>query len=150
MSTHRDTCVFCDIVAGRVSATIVAEDELTVAFLDVRQFHPGHVLVIPRQHVLDLRAASDAIAVAVVRVVARVARAVDRCFPADGLSIWHSAGAGANQEVPHLHFHVHPRRSGDGMLHVYPHSPALPDRATLNAWGTQLEKALRDDLGPIP
>ena len=65
-----------------------------------------------------------------------------RVFPSDGLSVWHSAGAGANQEVPHLHFHVHPRRLGDGLLRVYPAAPELPGRPTLDAWAAQLRAAL--------
>lgn len=137
-------CAFCDILAGRLPATIVAEDALTIALLDLRQFHPGHVLVIPRQHVSDIRTADDAVAAAVMRMVARVARAVDRCFPSDGLSVWHSAGAGANQEVPHLHVHVHPRWTGDELLRIYPHSPEYPDRTTLNEWGVRLTQALHD------
>ena len=146
--TSGEPCAFCDIVAGRLPATVVAADPLTVALLDLRQFHPGHVLVIPRRHVADLRTADDAVAVATMRMVARVARAVARCFPADGLSVWHSAGAGADQEVPHLHVHVHPRRVGDDLLRVYPRPPDCPDRATLDAWGARLAAALRSDPGP--
>jgi len=135
-------CIFCDIVAGRVPATIVAHNELTVAFLDLRQFHPGHVVVIPRKHLADIRMADDQIAAAILVMVARVSRAVDTTFPADGLSIWHSAGEGANQEVPHLHFHVHPRHIGDNLLRVYPRPPDLPTRVTLEDWGAQLVAAL--------
>jgi histidine triad (HIT) family protein len=50
----------------------------------------------------------------------RVVRAVDAAFPNDGMSIWHSIGAAAFQEVPHLHLHVHPRQVDDGLLRVYP------------------------------
>jgi histidine triad (HIT) family protein len=135
-------CAFCEIVAGRLPATIVGEDIDTVAFLDLRQFHPGHVLVVPRVHVADIRMAEDRLAAAVLAMVARIARAVDHVFPADGLSIWHSAGPGANQEVPHLHFHVHPRRNGDDLLRVYPRPPATPDRDTLEAWGAELTQRL--------
>ena len=134
-------CVFCDIVGGRQPATIVAQDDATVAFLDLRQFHPGHVLVVPRAHVADIRGADDRTAAALLVMVARVSRAVDATFPGDGLSVWHSAGEGANQEVPHLHFHVHPRRIGDDLLRVYPRPPALPDRVTLEDWGTRLARA---------
>jgi histidine triad (HIT) family protein len=144
MASDRERCAFCEIVAGRIPATIVASDAHVVAFLDLRQFHPGHVLIIPRDHVPDIRASDDAVIIAVARMVARVARAVDRCFPGDGLSVWHSAGPGANQEVPHLHFHVHPRRIGDELLRIYPQSPVPPDRATLDAWGAELVAALAD------
>ena len=143
-------CAFCDIVAGTRPATIVAHDALTIAFLDQRQFHPGHVLVVPRRHVSDIRGADDQMAAAILVMVARVARAVDATFPGDGLSIWHSAGAGANQEVPHLHFHIHPRRIGDGLLDVYPTPPTLPPRATLEAWGARLVTALAEIAASQP
>ncbi len=136
------SCTFCDIVAGRIPATIVAADRDTVAFLDIRQFHLGHVLVVPRTHVADIRDVGDDLAAAILVTVARVARAVDRIFPNDGLSVWHSAGAGANQEVPHLHFHVHPRIIGDDLLRIYPSSPDHPDRSQLDAWGDRLRAEL--------
>ena len=137
-------CVFCRLLAGDVPASLVWTDERTIAFLDVRQYHPGHVLVIPRRHLADIRAADDATAAAIMRTLVRVARAVDRAFAGDGLSIWHSAGDGANQEVPHLHFHVHPRRAGDGVLRVYPSPPDHPDRATLDSWAATLRSAIAD------
>jgi histidine triad (HIT) family protein len=135
-------CLFCAIAAGAGPASVVAADALTLAFLDLRQAHPGHVLVISRRHVADLREADDATAEAVIRMVRRVMLAVDRVFPSDGLSVWHSVGAGANQEVPHLHFHVHPRRLGDGLLRVYPEPPPHPERATLDTWAAQLRAAI--------
>lgn len=139
---HTEPCVFCEIVQGRVPATVVHADQQTVAFVDLRQFHPGHVLVIPREHIADIRGASDQVAAAVLVTVARVARAVSAEFPNDGLSVWHSAGEGANQEVPHLHFHVHPRRVGDDLLRIYPRSPEYPERATLDEWGARIRRAL--------
>ncbi len=50
-----DNCTFCDIANGTRPASIVYEDELTMAFIDIRQFHSGHTLVIPRRHVCDIR-----------------------------------------------------------------------------------------------
>jgi histidine triad (HIT) family protein len=142
MAAEADGCAFCDIVAGRLPATVVFADEHTVAFLDLRQFHPGHVLVVPRQHIGDIREADEPVAAALGVTIANVARAVDAVFPNDGLSVWHSAGAGANQEVPHLHVHIHPRQFGDGMLRVYPHAPKHPDRGTLESWGARLRTML--------
>lgn len=135
-------CAFCEIITGRLPATIVAADSDVVALVDLRQFHPGHVLVIPRQHLHDIREADDATCAAIMRMVSRIARAVSEAFPSDGLSVWHSIGEGANQEVPHLHFHVHPRFLGDDLLHVYPHSPATPGRTTLEIWGAKIAEVL--------
>jgi histidine triad (HIT) family protein len=142
MNGDSEPCAFCDIVAGRRPATTVYADEETIAFLDVRQFHPGHVLVIPRRHIADIRDVNEPLAGVIMATVAKVARAVDAVFPNDGLSVWHSAGPGANQEVPHLHVHVHPRRFGDGMLRIYPRAPDHPNRETLDEWGARLRDAL--------
>jgi len=149
VSDDRDeACIFCAVVAGREPASIVVSDAATLAFMDVRQYHPGHVLVIPRRHVQDIRDADDAMASALMRVVAHVARAVASTFPNDGLSVWHSAGIGANQEVPHLHFHVHPRRIGDDVFRVYPAPPALPNRIALDEWADRLRLALSESGPP--
>ena len=113
-TTRTTRCAFCAIVAGRLPATVVHRDARTVAFLDVRQATPGHVLVVPRIHIADIREADRLTAAALIAGVARVARAVGRAFDNEGLSIWHSIGPAADQAVPHLHFHVHPRRHGDG------------------------------------
>jgi histidine triad (HIT) family protein len=106
-------CVFCQIVRGTEPASIVWEDDLTIAAVDLRQFHPGHVLVIPRQHLRDVRDLDYATGAAVMATVVRVTRAVAAAFPNQGMSLWHSIGEAAFQEVPHLHIHVHPRILGD-------------------------------------
>ena len=137
-------CAFCSLVAGLHPASLVCQDAETLAFLDLRQFHPGHTLVIPRRHVPDIRAADSATLQAVMATIARVSLAVVKVFPCDGLSIWHSAGIGANQEVPHLHVHVHPRRIGDDVLRVYPAAPPAPARSVLDGWASQLRRALPD------
>ena len=142
--SREEPCAFCEIVAGRLPATIVFADDATVAFLDLRQFHAGHVLVVPRDHVVDIRQVDDRTAAAIMSTVARLSRAVHRAYPSDGLSVWHSAGAGANQEVPHLHFHVHPRRIGDDLLRVYPSPPALPSAAELEKLGEPIKMMLRE------
>jgi len=138
-----DACAFCAIASGAAPASIVAEDARTIALLDLRQFHAGHVLVIPRRHIADIRALDDDTGTALIGAVSRMARAVDAAFPSDGLSVWHSAGEGANQEVPHLHFHIHPRRFGDDVLRVYPSPPPTPDRSTLDGWAASIRAHLR-------
>jgi len=126
-------CTFCRIVAGTLPVSIVADEPLALALMDLRQYHVGHVIIISRAHVHDIRDASAETVHAVFDLTARVARAVQRTFSPEGISLWHSAGEAANQEVPHLHVHVHPRVMGDGVLDVYPSPPALPSRAELDA-----------------
>lgn len=135
-------CVFCDIVNGKIKTSIVYEDELTMAFVDTRQFHAGHMLVIPKKHISDIRYIDDETGAALMSTLSRLTRAVDEAFPSDGISIWHSIGPGAFQEVPHLHIHIHSRKFGDGVLRVYPSSPTKPDRATLDSYAALIKEKL--------
>jgi len=106
-------CVFCEIVAGKHPAAIVASDEAAVAFLDARPVFKGHVLVVPRAHVptlIDLPAAALAPYFAVVQ---RLARAVEVGLGADATFV--AMNNKVSQSVAHLHTHVVPRRRKDGL-----------------------------------
>jgi histidine triad (HIT) family protein len=137
-----DRCVFCEIARGAQPASIVWEDNLTLAFIDLRQFHPGHVLVIPREHLHDVRELDYATGAALMAAIARVSRAVGSVFTNHGLSLWHSIGEAAFQEVPHLHVHVHPRKLGDGLLQVYPHAPTMSDKIVRDSYAATLRTHL--------
>ena len=136
-------CAFCSIIAGESPASIVHEDEHTLSFMDCRQFNVGHVLVVPRVHLHDLRELSPPLGAALMTAVVQVTRAVDRAFPGDGISVWHSIGPAAFQEVPHLHIHVHPRVVGDGMLRIYPSEVPLPGAAALDHYAARVREQLR-------
>jgi histidine triad (HIT) family protein len=107
-------CIFCDIVAGVVPAYRVLEDDRTVAFLDHRPLLPGHVLVVPRTHYETLGdLPSDEVGPLFVNVQ-RLALAVERGLHADGSFV--AVNIRISQSVPHLHVHVVPRRTGDGLF----------------------------------
>jgi len=117
---------------------MVFADELTIAFADLRQFHPGHVLVIPRVHLNDVRDLDERTGAALMSAVAWT-RTVGKAFPNEGISLWHSIGEAAFQEVQHLHIHVHPRMRSDNFLRVYPGTlPALADQALRDAYAQRL------------
>ncbi|MGI8912606.1 MAG: HIT family protein [Chloroflexota bacterium] len=125
-------CIFCAIVTGEIEASLVYADDVTMAFMDLRQPNGGHVLVVPRQHVEmidDLNAVTGA---ALMQAVIRTTRAVRKSLQPAGISIWQSNGAAAGQEVPHVHFHVLARQPADSLLRVYAEKPPYPDRASLN------------------
>jgi histidine triad (HIT) family protein len=135
-------CVFCAIVQGSEPASVVWQDDLTLAFIDQRQFHPGHTLVIPRRHLSDVRELDDVTGAALMASVTRITKAVASAFPNQGLSVWHSIGEAADQEVPHLHIHVHPRMLHDGLLQVYPSFAVLPDKALCDSYAATLRSRL--------
>jgi histidine triad (HIT) family protein len=113
-------CVFCKIVAKQIPATVVHEDEHTLAFMDIGQVNPGHVLVAVKKHAENIFALDDAHAAAVFRAAARVARAIRGAFEPQGLSVYQANGAAAGQTVMHLHIHLVPRHDGDGMALTWP------------------------------
>ena len=113
-------CVFCKIVAKQIPATVVHEDEHTLAFMDIGQVNPGHVLVAVKKHAENIFALEEAQAAAVFRAAAKVARAIRSAFEPQGLSVYQANGAAAGQTVMHLHIHLVPRHEGDGMALTWP------------------------------
>lgn len=133
-------CVFCKLVAKQIPASIVYEDEATLAFMDLGQVNPGHVLVACKAHADDIYALDEARAAAVFRTAARVARAVRDAFDPPGLSIYQANGRPAGQTVFHFHLHVLPRHEGDGMQLVWP--VKNPPREELEDYGARIRARL--------
>jgi histidine triad (HIT) family protein len=113
-------CVFCKIMAKQIPASVVHEDEHTLAFMDLGQVNPGHVLVAAKAHAENIYALDDTQAGAVFRNVARVARAIRAAFNPQGLSVYQANGKAAGQTVFHFHIHLVPRHDGDGMNLTWP------------------------------
>jgi histidine triad (HIT) family protein len=113
MPTKASGCAFCRIVNGAERAHVVFEDDLSIAFLDNRPLFPGHILLIPRQHLETL---SDLPAEITGRFFANaklLASAVERAMEAEGTFV--AINNKVSQSVPHLHVHIVPRRKGDGL-----------------------------------
>ena len=113
-------CVFCKIVNEQIPATKVYEDALTLAFMDIGQVNPGHVLVALKAHVDNVYGLDDAQAGALFQSVARVARAIRAAFEPEGLSVYQANGAAAGQTVSHVHVHLVPRHTKDAMAFTWP------------------------------
>jgi histidine triad (HIT) family protein len=109
----RDDCLFCRIVAGEHAGHVVLDEPEVVAFLDHRPVFKGHVLVVPREHVVTLPELSTPLLTAVFVAVQRCARAVVDGLGAQGS--WIAQNNVVSQAVPHVHVHVVPRTKGDGL-----------------------------------
>ena len=134
------TCVFCRIVAKEIPATVVHEDEHTLAFMDIGQVNPGHVLVAAKAHAENLYALDDAQARAVFGAAAKVARAIRDAFSPQGLSVYQANGKAAGQTVFHFHLHLVPRHEGDGMALAWP--VKNPPREQLEAAARKIREKL--------
>ena len=107
------TCLFCRVIRGDEPAHVVLDDDVAVAFLDVRPLFPGHVLVVPRHHVETLVDLDPDQLGPLFGRVRRVAAALEGGFGAVGTFV--AMNNRVSQSVPHLHVHVVPRRPKDGL-----------------------------------
>jgi histidine triad (HIT) family protein len=120
-------CLFCKIVAGELPATIVSEDELTVAFMDINPATRGHLLVVPRRHSANLLEIEPDALTAVSLAAQRMARSVIENLGADGVNLMNGCGSQAWQTVFHFHMHVIPRYQGDSLRLPWTPRPGDPE-----------------------
>jgi histidine triad (HIT) family protein len=113
VSPNDPSCAFCRVVTGEAHAHVVLDEPLVVAFLDHRPLFPGHTLVVPRDHVATLTDLPAAQLAPYFGAVQRVAAALPGAVGAVGTFV--AANNVVSQSVPHLHFHVVPRRPKDGL-----------------------------------
>ncbi len=106
-------CLFCAVIAGVQPAEVVLDDEVAVGFLDHRPVFKGHVLVVPRDHVVTLADLPAGLVGPLFTRVQRVAVAVQAALSADGSFV--AMNNVVSQSVAHLHVHVVPRRRKDGL-----------------------------------
>lgn len=107
--------VFERLMAGEVACYVVYEDADVFAFLDAEPLALGHTLLVPRRPVATLDALRDDEAAALGRTLPRLCRAVMQVTGARAYNVLQNNGALAHQAVPHVHFHIIPRRhEGEG------------------------------------
>ena len=126
-------CIFCKIVARQLPATIVHEDERTVAFMDIAPATRGHALVIPREHAPDLLSVGADDLAAVAAAAQLLAGRIKARLGADGVNLLNSCGAAAWQTVFHFHVHVIPRYAGDPLQLPWLPGPGDPEELALAA-----------------
>ncbi|GAA4895043.1 HIT family protein [Tessaracoccus lubricantis] len=136
-----DECVFCGIVASTVPSAKVAEDELTLAFMDIDPGADGHLLVIPKRHSTDLIDVPADDLTATTLAAQRIAKVVLSHLGADGVNLFNCCRPAAWQTVYHFHLHVIPRYFDKGKDRMeLPYEPghpadldAIADRASVLA-----------------
>ena len=133
-------CIFCRLAAGEIPAAHVYEDELTLAFMDIGQVNPGHVLVATRRHAATLLDITPEEAAAVMQTAQRVAQAVRAAFDPPGLTLLQANGREGDQTVFHFHLHVVPRHAQDGIALTWPRKE--PPAEVLQGYAEQLREAM--------
>jgi histidine triad (HIT) family protein len=141
-------CVFCDIVAGRAAASFVYRDDRVTAFLDHRPVTPGHLLVIPNDHLVTLADLDDDLLADITRLGARMASALRASgLPCEGINLFLADGEAAGQEVFHAHLHVFPRTPGDGFtIGATAWAGPQPGRLALDAIAGAIARAAAESV----
>lgn len=107
------TCVFCEILSKKLPAHVVLDDDACLAFLDKTPLFHGHVLIVPRTHIVTLTDLPTAQVGPFFERVQRVAKALPVALGAQGTFVANNNVV--SQSVAHLHVHVVPRTKGDGL-----------------------------------
>jgi histidine triad (HIT) family protein len=108
-----DRCVFCAIANGEISAHVVLDDEIAIAFLDHRPVFKGHVLLAPKRHVETLPDLPRELIEPYFLRAQLLSAGVQEALGADGSFV--AINNTVSQSVPHLHVHIVPRRRKDGL-----------------------------------
>ncbi len=136
------TCDFCKIAQGDLPAEVIYESVSWLAFFPLSPATAGHTLVVPREHVPDLWAASGELPGDLMQAVVDVGRGVQEVLSPDGMNLITSAGTIAEQTVFHLHLHVVPRWRTDEFGQIWP----IGERFDVDDLGVVASK-LRHRLG---
>ncbi|MHC5110118.1 MAG: HIT family protein [Planctomycetota bacterium] len=133
-------CIFCKIVDGAIPSHTIYADEHVFSFLDIGPLAEGHLLIIPRAHHAAIVDLPPELSAAIGGVVPRLGRALLEATHADGFNVLVNNGSAAGQEVMHVHWHVIPRVTGDGLGYRWNPGSYSEGRAELMA--EEVKKAL--------
>lgn len=100
-------CIFCKIIAGEIPSYKIYEDNLVLAFLDINPYNPGHTLIIPKKHTLDIYSIDDELLMHIMNKARDIAKLVTEKLGADGFTLIQNNGF--VQEVKHFHLHMIPK-----------------------------------------
>ncbi len=121
-----DFCLFCKIAVHEIPATILYENDHTIAFLDINPVKSGHTLVVPKAHGKDFRDSQVEDLTRVIEVAKKISPAILKTVGAQGFNFSSNVGAAAGQVIFHTHFHLIPRHDGDGLIN-WPHQGATTE-----------------------
>ena len=119
---NSDDCIFCKIIKGEIPSTKIYEDDLCLAFMDIFPVTEGHCLLIPKEHYTNMLDADPLVLEHLIVQLANIDRQVAKVYEEAGILNTVANGRYAGQEVPHLHFHVIPRKKGDTFVYIPLHS----------------------------
>ncbi len=133
------SCIFCDIINGKIPSSKVYEDNNVLGFLDIAPIHPGHTLIIPKKHSETMFDAQDTDLKNLFLAAKKIGIAIMKSTGATGINIGVNNYKSSGQVVFHTHLHVIPRHDNDG-LKSWPHGKY--SEGEMNEWAEKIKKNL--------
>ncbi len=136
-------CIFCKIARREIPASIIFEDDICMAFMDIFPVNKGHCLLIPKEHYTNMLDVDSDVVAHLGRKLAELTRKVYNAFKPEGIFNSVANGEGAGQEVPHLHIHVIPRNKGDPFGFRFPpnYRESMAPREELDSFAERISKS---------
>jgi histidine triad (HIT) family protein len=141
-----NSCTFCAILAGELPSTIVFQDEVCIAIMDIQPVNPGHLLLITREHYTGFKDLPPEICSQLFITAQKLAEAVRQSgIPCEGITLLLADGTAAGQQVPHIHLHIIPRFQGDSFgFQFSPRYAELPTRDELENNAYYIRQAMEN------
>lgn len=108
-------CIFCKIVSGEIPSAKVYEDEDALVILDISPINKGHSLVLSKEHYTDIYDTPEELLLKLASITKKISLATKKSLACDGINIVQNNERTAGQLVFHIHFHIIPRFSHDGI-----------------------------------
>jgi histidine triad (HIT) family protein len=141
----KDTCIFCRIIGGEETVSLVYEDDRTLAFMDIQPVSPGHLLVVSRDHYEDLFDVPDELAAHCLRVAKRIAPGIQQATGAEAVNVFSANGRAGGQDILHFHFHLIPVHHGQHFALQLPQADApIPSRSQLDVMAARIGRAIQE------
>jgi len=112
-----DDCIFCKIIKGEIPSNKVYENDKVLAFLDISPVNPGHTLIVPKRHSINIFDIEDEDLFEMNKAAKKIAPIIMQAAKAQGINILVNNGKVSGQLVMHSHLHIIPRLSDDGLKH---------------------------------
>lgn len=138
-------CPFCKMVRHELVAVSIYEDDSILAIMDLYPATPGHVLVLPKQHIEDIYSMPADLAASIVVTATELAKAIKRQLSPDGLNLIQSNGVAGGQTIPHFHLHIVPRYKDDPVLLRFGHGDMPANAEELERIASLIRPRLRQE-----
>ncbi|KQX03821.1 MULTISPECIES: HIT family protein [Acinetobacter] len=135
---YDDQNIFARILRGELPAIKVYEDDHVLAFMDIMPQADGHTLIIPKTPAVTLLDLDPEIAAYTIKIVQKIAQAIETALDAQGIVLMQLSGAAAGQTVPHVHFHLIP----SSVHELGRHAIQMGDQEKIKGFAEKIKTAL--------